>query len=219
MALIWTTDQLTHHCWADGLGMMPNAGRVWAAWPGLYERLDPLCGHSRGITYRRWDGKWLVDQKPPPLESEEQAKAEEAERRQAPMFDCHRGDLHSTLLDYAKEIGIHVRQGVTVQRYEESDTDAAVIVDGERISATVVIGADGAKSKARELVLGYDDAPKSSGYAVFRCDTACLFTRSALSSLSSRYQGFLRWRPHPQQSRVRPSCQGPSGRAHRLDWA
>jgi 2-polyprenyl-6-methoxyphenol hydroxylase-like FAD-dependent oxidoreductase len=32
----------------------------------------------------------------------------------------------------------------------------------------MVIGADGVRSKARELVLGYVDKPKSSGYAVFR---------------------------------------------------
>lgn len=31
-----------------------------------------------------------------------------------------------------------------------------------------MIGADGVRSKARELVLGYEDKPKSSGYAVWR---------------------------------------------------
>lgn len=37
-----------------------------------------------------------------------------------------------------------------------------------KVSADVVIGADGVRSKARELVLGYFDKPKSSGYAVYR---------------------------------------------------
>lgn len=32
----------------------------------------------------------------------------------------------------------------------------------------MVVGADGVRSKARELVLGYVDKPKSSGYAVWR---------------------------------------------------
>lgn len=32
----------------------------------------------------------------------------------------------------------------------------------------MVIGADGVRSKARTLVLGYEDKPKSSGYAVYR---------------------------------------------------
>lgn len=35
-------------------------------------------------------------------------------------------------------------------------------------TADLVLGADGVRSKARELVLGYADAPKSSGYAVWR---------------------------------------------------
>lgn len=50
--------------------------------------------------------------------------------------------------------------------------DSAFIVtrmtDSFKITADVVIGADGVRSKARELVLGYFDKPKSSGYAVYR---------------------------------------------------
>lgn len=38
----------------------------------------------------------------------------------------------------------------------------------KQIVGDVVIGADGVRSKARELVLGYVDKPKSSGYAVWR---------------------------------------------------
>ena len=41
-------------------------------------------------------------------------------------------------------------------------------VEEEVFAADVVIGADGVRSKARELVLGYVDKPKSSGYAVWR---------------------------------------------------
>lgn len=37
-----------------------------------------------------------------------------------------------------------------------------------KITGDVVIAADGVKSKAREVVLGYEDKPKSSGYAIWR---------------------------------------------------
>ena len=40
--------------------------------------------------------------------------------------------------------------------------------DELQIVADVVIGADGVRSKARTLVLGYEDNPKSSGYAIWR---------------------------------------------------
>lgn len=36
------------------------------------------------------------------------------------------------------------------------------------MTADLVIGSDGVRSIARTLVLGYEDKPKSSGYAIFR---------------------------------------------------
>lgn len=38
----------------------------------------------------------------------------------------------------------------------------------DQVICDCVIGADGVRSKARELVLGYEDKPKSSGYAIWR---------------------------------------------------
>lgn len=78
-----------------------------------------------------------------------------------------------------------VKQGVQVTKYIETESNASVEVNGETYTADVVVGADGSslspsfappltrlrigvKSKARELVLGYADAPKPSGYAIFR---------------------------------------------------
>jgi 2-polyprenyl-6-methoxyphenol hydroxylase-like FAD-dependent oxidoreductase len=37
-----------------------------------------------------------------------------------------------------------------------------------KVTGDVVVGADGVRSRARTLVLGYEDKPKSSGYAVWR---------------------------------------------------
>lgn len=125
--------------------------------------LTDVCISTGGIDIRRFDGKWLTEQKPPPLTSQEQAEEEEKMRRKSPLFDAHRGDLHQILLDYAKEIGVDVRQGVMVSSYDETDKDAAVIVNGERIAADLVIAADGVKSKAREVVLGFDDEAKPTG--------------------------------------------------------
>ncbi|GAA6008494.1 hypothetical protein JCM10207_007132 [Rhodosporidiobolus poonsookiae] len=160
----------------DTIGIMPNAGRIIGRWPQLHETLDPLCGHSRGLSIFRYDGKHIVDQKPPPLvprdqETEEDSLRREAEEkmgRETPSYDAHRGDLHQTLLDYAKSVGVEVKQGIQVSAYEENEDGASVIIDGKRHTADVVIAADGVKSKAREIVLGYVDKPKSSGYAIYR---------------------------------------------------
>ncbi|GAA6034416.1 hypothetical protein JCM8097_002715 [Rhodosporidiobolus ruineniae] len=158
------------------IGIMPNAGKIIGRWPQLFDTLDPLCGHSRGLSILRWDGKHIVDQKPPPLaprdretdEDRMRREAEEEATRESPAFDAHRGDLHQILLDYAISVGVDVRQGVAVSAYEETDSGASVIIDGVHHSADVIIAADGVKSKAREIVLGYVDAPKSSGYAIYR---------------------------------------------------
>ncbi|BGP30964.1 hypothetical protein JCM10296v2_002726 [Rhodotorula toruloides] len=160
----------------DTIGIMPNAGRILGRWPQLFDTLDPLCGHSCGLSILRYDGKWIVDQKPPPLVPRDQETDEDRQRREAeekytrenPMFDAHRGDLHQTLLNYAKSVGVEFKQGLAVKAYEETDTGASVLIDGVPHTADVVIAADGVKSKAREIVLGYVDKPKSSGYAIYR---------------------------------------------------
>ncbi|ORY72417.1 hypothetical protein BCR35DRAFT_326278 [Leucosporidium creatinivorum] len=139
----------------DTIGIMPNAGsiKIW-----------------------RYDGVHIVDQIMVPLKAHDGETAEEIQQREEqekqlrenPAFDAHRGDLHQVLLDYAVSVGVEVKQGINVSAYEETATGASVIINGERHTADLVIGADGVKSKAREIVLGYVDAPKSSGYAIYR---------------------------------------------------
>lgn len=74
------------------------------------------------------------------------------------------------VFDYAKDVlGIPIRTGCKVVEYFEDSKGAGVVLEsGEKVTGDVVIGSDGVRSKARELVLGYVDKPKSSGYAIFR---------------------------------------------------
>ena len=71
---------------------------------------------------------------------------------------------------YAKDVlGIPIRTGCKVAEYFEDAQGAGVVLEGgERVTGDLVIGSDGVRSKARELVLGYFDKPRSSGYAIFR---------------------------------------------------
>lgn len=57
---------------------------------------------------------------------------------------------------------MELRLAVAVLAYE------VLTLNIVQVTADLVIGADGVRSKARELVLGYVDKPKSSGYAIFR---------------------------------------------------
>lgn len=51
--------------------------------------------------------------------------------------------------------------------YEENEP-SLTLSNGEVHKADIIVAADGIKSLAREIVLGFEDKPKSSGYACFR---------------------------------------------------
>ena len=72
-----------------------------------------------------------------------------------PSYNGHRGELHEALYYYAKALGVEIRLGQDVSEYWEDEQSglAGVITNGERLSADVVIGADGVRSRARTLVL------------------------------------------------------------------
>lgn len=72
------------------------------------------------------------------------------------------------MYDHALAQGVEVRLGQNVTKYFEDYSGAGVISNGNEVRGDVVLGADGVRSKARGLVLGYDDKPKPSGYAVYR---------------------------------------------------
>lgn len=133
-----------------------NGGRIFQRWPGVAEKLDPICHHAPVIEFRTWLGEHIYTQE---WESEEVF---------GKRFNGHRGEIHQVVYDYALAQGIEIRLGQQVTEYFENEDLAGVISNGERIVGDVVFGADGVKSKARQLVLGYDDKPKPSGYAVYR---------------------------------------------------
>ena len=151
----------------DIISFGANAGRIFRRWfiPGkdderISDRFDPLSIKLQhyGFNIHKYTGELVMNQKSPPPNHE------------APVFNGHRGEFHNVLFNYVKDdLGIPIRLGCRITKYFETETEAGITLDsGESITGDVVIGADGVRSKARELVLGYVDKPKSSGYAVFR---------------------------------------------------
>ena len=130
---------------------------------------------NHGFKIHKWTGELVHTQPTPKYDPT------------APAFNGHRGELHTIIFNYAKdELGIPIHLGQRVTEYFEDENQAGIVLEsGERVSfdrflwdimgltvlqvtADMVVGADGVRSKARQLVLGYNDKPKSSGYAVFR---------------------------------------------------
>jgi salicylate hydroxylase len=84
----------------------------------------------------------------------------------SPVLDFYRPDLHRILLD-ALAPGV-VRLGARVDRIEEDSRGvAAVLTDGERVTADALVAADGIRSPIRQSFVGADE-PVFSGTVVYR---------------------------------------------------
>lgn len=140
----------------------PNAGRIFTRWDNgsvaAKMRKISIDLQSYGFNIHKYDtGEIVLNQKNPPRDET------------SPMFNGHRGELHEIVFEYAKSVGVEINLGQRVQKYWENDDKAGIeLEDGTKVEGDVVIGSDGVRSKARTLVLGYEDQPKSSGYAVWR---------------------------------------------------
>ncbi|TKA24489.1 hypothetical protein B0A50_06646 [Salinomyces thailandicus] len=141
----------------DIISFGSNAGRIFDRWPGVPDKLASICHVSDHTTFNDWKGEHIYTQYWTPHE-----------QSFGKRYNGHRGEIHKIVFDHAVEQGVEIRLGQQVTEYFESDQGAGVVSDGERITGDVVLGADGVRSKARMLVLGYDDKPKPSGYAIYR---------------------------------------------------
>ena len=147
----------------DIISFGPNAGRIFRRWGhdgSVAKKMRALSIDLQhyGFNIHKYTGELVVNQKSPPTDES------------APVFNGHRGELHEVVFSYAKdECGIPINLGRRVQEYFEDEHQAGIVLEnGDKVVGDLVIGSDGVRSKARELVLGYVDKPKSSGYAIFR---------------------------------------------------
>ncbi|KAI2605634.1 FAD/NAD(P)-binding domain-containing protein [Hypoxylon sp. NC1633] len=150
----------------DIISFGPNAGRIFYRWSDgdVARRMRSLSIDLRkyGFNIHKYDtGEIVINQKTPEYAQD------------APNFNGHRGELHEVVFNHAKDVlGIPIHLGHKIQTYFEDNKQAGIVLEsGEKhgkISADVVIAADGVRSRARKSVLGYEDKPKSSGYAVWR---------------------------------------------------
>ncbi|KAI6087695.1 FAD/NAD(P)-binding domain-containing protein [Hypoxylon rubiginosum] len=147
----------------DIISFGPNAGRIFYRWSNgeVVKRMRPLSIDLRnyGFNIHKYDtGEIVINQKTPQYAED------------APNFNGHRGELHEVVFNYAKgDLGIPIHLGHKIKTYFEDEKEAGIILEsGEKIAADVVLASDGVRSRARKSVLGYEDKPKSSGYAVWR---------------------------------------------------
>lgn len=88
--------------------------------------------------------------------------------QQVPLLSFPHQVMQETLLAAAENAGAEVRRGVSVQHVEGGGLEPAVVIDGgslERISASLVIAADGRGSAVRKQT-GFSVRRQSNGYCI-----------------------------------------------------
>ncbi|KAL1892611.1 hypothetical protein Sste5346_006896 [Sporothrix stenoceras] len=144
-----------------GIQVLPNSARVLFAW-GLKDKLEPFATWPRKCNFISWKGKHLS-------EMDYHAYTQGAG---GPFMDFHRANLHKCLLDRAVELGaalITSARVVDVEINGDEATEATVVlIDGRRMTADLVVGADGINSRLREVLLGRADPPVLTGDLAYR---------------------------------------------------
>jgi 2-polyprenyl-6-methoxyphenol hydroxylase-like FAD-dependent oxidoreductase len=149
-----TIEEITR--FGDIISFDPNGARNFERWPGVIEAMQKVARQTTWLDLYSWEGEFVTRQ------------SFEHEKTWGPRINGHRGELYSIIHDHAVQRGIEIRWDQRVTDYFEDVHRAGVVVNGSDMFADAVIAAEGVRSRGRKIVLGFDDAPKSSGYAVYR---------------------------------------------------
>ncbi len=142
-----------------GLQVGPNAGRILADL-GVLEHLQVAAVLPERAVMKAIDtGEEIIAID----------LASFPERYGSPYRVMHRGDLLSGLLKAAAATGlVTVHPGkLLTDVQQDADSATAFFADGTSVTAEIVIGADGIRSRVRE-VLGDDSPPLASNYVIYR---------------------------------------------------
>ncbi|KIX95172.1 uncharacterized protein Z520_09088 [Fonsecaea multimorphosa CBS 102226] len=126
-----------------GVLISSNATRELIRW-GLEDDLRDVIVQSRVSRVLRWDdGKVLSEVHMDPSFA--------LKKYDAPVWMIHRADLHTAMLKKVKSLGIEIK---LASRVVEADVDKAsvTLASGEVLDCDFIVGADGVRSKMRDII-------------------------------------------------------------------
>lgn len=148
-----------------GIQTAPNASRILLGL-GLRQQLEAIHTEPQDQVRRRWKDGSIIGLT--------QLGDAVKQRYNAPYWHYHRADLHGVLTDACVDPNgpgpvVELRTGSRVTELDRSNPrrPAVVTEDGRRFEADVVIGADGIRSRVRDL-MGLPDTLEFSGEMAFR---------------------------------------------------
>lgn len=126
------------------------------------------------ITFHKLNGELVEGTEPFDLEHIARGRLnDDGEVNNADIVRVGRADLSALFLGQARELGIDVSYGKRVADYFEDDTQAGVVLeDGSKVSADVVVAADGVGTKSHRLINGHDIRAMPSKHSIFRASYA-----------------------------------------------
>ncbi|QRV80216.1 FAD-binding domain protein [Ceratobasidium sp. AG-Ba] len=141
-----------------GIQVTPNLSRILIKW-GLKSKLDEQAVIPEAVVFRRYKTGEKVGY------STWGSKMERDHG--SPYYHVHRADLHRMIYELAQDAGVIIRLSSQVQSINPS-RPALLLASGEVINCDLIVGADGVKSKIREVVIGAPDRPRPTGDAAYR---------------------------------------------------
>jgi 6-hydroxynicotinate 3-monooxygenase len=159
-----------------GIHLGPNLVRILDR-IGIGRRLEETGVNPPAWISRKWDSGELMLHYP----LGEEAKA----RYGAPYLMVHRGDFNQLLIEAIKPGTLHFGK-----RLMDLDWTGKVVKlffeDNTRTEADIVVGADGVRSRCREILIGLEE-PKYTGYVAYRS----IFPMSRLPD--QRFDDYVKW--------------------------
>lgn len=136
--------------------MPPNATTILKRWGSCLQELMEGVAQPPELVLADKTGKVLLRQQ---LELEFNGN---------PSAYSSRGLTQQIMCRYAQSLGVNVIFGARVTSLAEDGAQVTLTTEERIYSGDMVIAADGVRSKARSFVLGVEDRPRKSGFAVFR---------------------------------------------------
>ena len=146
----------------DSVGFGSNTSKIFKRW-GMYDDRWAISCRAEELVMHDYDGTILAI-------DDTLGKAEERYGHRGLIG--HRGHYHAIFIEHCRKNGVDVRMGERIDRYDVNKP-SIFLQSGEEIFGNAVIAGDGVKSTGRTHVLGIEDAPIHSGYAVWRAYSDC----------------------------------------------
>ncbi|MGW7519014.1 FAD-dependent monooxygenase [Streptomyces sp. NPDC054796] len=148
-----------------GIQTAPNASRVLLGL-GLREQLEAIHTEPQDQVRRRWKDGSVVGLTP--------LGAFCKDTYEAPYWHYHRADLHRVIMDACTDpegpgpaVALHTSSRVAELDTSDPERPVAVTDDGTRYASDVLVGADGIRSRVRDLI-GGEDTLVFSGEMAYR---------------------------------------------------